>query len=413
MLSAGTNRGSVAAPSVDLATVAGLAPCQRLSTAIQQQLLERSETLHLAPGLLHERLPQGRQCFLLAGSLQIQTANGTMLLLRAGTAQARFPLPAARAMVSLLATEPCTLLTMPRLRRRRQAPAPGSGPSLSPDEQEALQLLRGFLHSSQCELPALPDLALKIGRAIDDAETTNQDVARLIQIDPALSARILSVVNSAAFGAMGKISSIAQATGRLGRSKVRSLVYSCLLRSLFSVDFPGLKRRMEALWQHSAEVAALSFVLSRETPGTDPEQALLAGLVHDIGSLAVICGVGRFPVLAGRDEVLDFALAELRVESGLRILEQWGLEDELGDVVRDAEDWGRVGSAVAETADVVILAQMHALIGSPAQPRLPRIDQVPAFAKLARGRLSPRLSLELLDQASGDVREVRALISTD
>ena len=66
---------------------------------------------------------------------------------------------------------------------------------------------------------------------------------------------------------------------------------------------------METLWQHSAYVAALSFVLGRETPGIDPEQALLAGLIHDIGSVAAIGGVNRFPVLAKREEVLDYTIA--------------------------------------------------------------------------------------------------------
>lgn len=397
---------------LDAGTLAGFVPFIRMPGTTLDRMLGHAETLHFSPGLIGDRLPAGRQCYLLDGALQLQTTTGTMLMLRAGSDQARYPLPATHALVSVLATEPCRLISMPRLRERRRASAVGQ-PEMSSDESDALQLLRGYLQSNQCELPTLPDLAIKISRAIDDPETTNQDVTRLIQIDPALSARVLSVVNSAAFGAMGKITSINQAAGRLGRNKVRSLVYSCLLKSIFSIEFPALKARMQSLWQHSAEVAALAFVLGRTTPGIDPEQAMLAGLVHDIGAIAVICAAGQFPALAARDDLLDFAISELRVELGLRVLARWRLEDELGEVVRDAENWWRTGSAVAETADVVMLAQMHSMIGTPAQRRLPPMDQVPAFAKLAGGALSPRASLNLLEMAAAEVREVHALISAE
>jgi HD-like signal output (HDOD) protein len=406
------SRPEPATPSLDAGTLAAFAPFSRMSAEILQRMLAHAETLYFAPGLIGDRLPAGRQCYLLGGAVQVQTTTGTMLMLRAGSDQARYPLPAANAMVSVLATEPCSFISMPRLRQRRSAAALPQ-PTMNGAEADALQLLRGYLQSNQCELPTLPDLAIKISRAIDDPETTNQDVARLIQIDPALSARVLSVVNSAAFGAMGKITSIQQAAGRLGRNKVRSLVYSCLLKSIFSIEFPALKIRMQALWQHSAEVAALAFVLGRASPGIDPEQAMLAGLVHDIGAIAVICAAGQFPLLAEREDLLEFATAELRVELGLRVLAQWGLDGELGDVVRDAENWWRTGSAIAETADVVMLAQMHAMIGTPAQRRLPPIDQVPACAKLAGGELSPRASLNLLELAAAEVREVHALISAD
>ena len=52
------------------------------------------------------------------------------------------------------------------------------------------------------------------------------------------------------------------------------------------------------------------------------------------------------------------------------------------------------------------------MIGTPEQPRLPRIDTIPAFFKLARGELTPRHSLSVLEAAEADVREVRALIGT-
>jgi HD-like signal output (HDOD) protein len=154
----------------------------------------------------------------------------------------------------------------------------------------------------------------------------------------------------------------------------------------------------------------LSFVLGRETPGIDPEQALLAGLIHDIGSVAVIGGINRYPLLAKRPEVLDYAIASLRLEAGMLTIKSWNLEDEFADVIQNADNWYRIGTAIPDNTDVVILAQLHALIGKQPQGAIPAIDEVPAFAKLAHGDLTPRQSLSLLEEAESDVREVRALI---
>jgi hypothetical protein len=92
-------------------------------------------------------------------------------------------------------------------------------------------------------------------------------------------------------------------------------------------------------------------------------------------------------------------------------LKYWRLEDAFQEVVSNASNWHRIGSAIPDNVDVMLLARLHALIGSPEQARLPRLDEVPAFAKLARGELTPRHSLAMLEAAEADVREVYSLIS--
>lgn len=392
----------------DIGVYASLAPAEL------EQAVGMVDRISVGQGLITDHLPSDRRLYLEQGSIQVQTHAGYVLPLEAGTPQARYPVPTKPEIASLYALEATNFLAVPK----SLDPVPPSAaeqipprPQMTAEESETLEQLRAHFRREQCELPSLPDLALKISKAIDNPNNGNEDIARLIQLDPALTARIISVVNSAAFGAVNKIQSIQQATARLGRRKVRSLVYSCLLKSIFKINSTALRKHMEALWQHSAYVAALSFVLGRETPGIDPEQALLAGLIRDIGSVAVIGGINRFPLLSERQEVLEYTIASSRIEMGVLTLRQWGLQDELQDVVNNAENWHRMGSAIPDNTDVVILAQLHALIGSVDQARLPRIDTVPAFFKLAHGELTPRHSLSVLDQAEEDVREVHALIS--
>jgi HD-like signal output (HDOD) protein len=413
MLSRWLNR-SIPGQSVGSEELAALRPYAGLGPEALEDAAALTRRIERPAGIITDDLPRNAAVFLQHGKLQLQTTTGFVLHLEANTRQAAFPLPPLEALASLYAAETSRLLVVPG----SVAAAPLDHhdphlqpPALLPDEVDALGRLRAYFRKDHCELPSLPDLALQIGRAIDDSNNDNDDIARLIQLDPALTTRIISVVNSAAYGGVQKISNTHQATARLGRRKVRSLVYSCLLKSIFKSNAKALKARMEALWQHSAYVAALSFVLGRETPGIDPEQALLAGLVHDIGAVAVIGGLTRYPVLANRPEVMDYAIDSLRLEAGMLTLKYWRLEDAFQEVVSNASNWHRIGSAIPDNVDVMLLARLHALIGSPEQARLPRLDEVPAFAKLARGELTPRHSLAMLEAAEADVREVYSLIS--
>ena len=397
---------------LDANGLAALPPYQGLSVAQLKATLRQVGRIRVKEGLVSEDLPRDRRVFLERGSLQFQTQTGFVLALKADSPQARYPLPLKPAVISMYAAEPCTLLTVPMTAEAPAAPPPPpAAPKLDLAEADALKQLAGNFRKQRCELPSLPDLALKIGKAIDDPHNANEDIARLIQLDPSLTARLMSIVNSPAFGGFKKISTINQATTRLGRQKVRSLVYSCLIKSIFKINSNGLTKRMEALWRRSAHVAALSFVLGRETPGVDPEQAMLAALIHDIGTVAVIGGLKHFPLLARRDEVLDYVIASLRTEAGVLSLRQWGLQDEFTDVIVNAENWRRFGTAIPDNTDVVQLSLLHASIGQPRQAALPRIDSVPAFKKLARGRLTPHHSLSILEAAEADVQEVHSLLN--
>lgn len=401
-------RGRNPSPKPTPAALARLVPLAGRPLDEIARLVPLTTTQSLAVGTA-AAVEEPGQVFLLQGKLRLTTPAGHSLLLAAEDARAGFPLPLQDQAEAVAVDAQADLLTLPRGALRRH-PAAVPTPELRPAEADELNALRDYFTTANHDLPSLPDLAMKISTAIDRPDTDNEVIARLVQLDPVLSTRLLGVVNSAAMGGMTHITSISQAVARLGRRKVRSLVYSCLLKGLFRVPEGPLRRRMQALWQHAVHVAALSYVLGRATPGVDAEQALLAGLIHDIGAVAVIGGIAQHPRLSERDEVLDFVLASLRTEMGLRTLARWGLQNELGEVIRAAHDWTWIGSALTGSADVVLIARLHALIGTPQQAGLPRIDQVPAFAKLADGKLSPRASLLMLEEANADVRAIEALI---
>lgn len=261
------------------------------------------------------------------------------------------------------------------------------------------------------ELPSPPDLGVRIGRAIDRPEATSENIARIIQLDPALTARLIQVANSPLYSGLGKISNCSTAVTRLGLATTRNLVISFLLKNLFHNKSVVLQHAMDRLWKNSTRVAAISSVLAKLTPRLEPGRAMLAGLVHEIGAIAVINDAKRHPDLMDNEQYLWEAVDRLSAEIGAIIMEQWNFGDDLVDVVKNASNWMRDETDLPTYTDLVMIAKLHARVGTMPNKEFPRLDLVPAFHKMALGKLSPRLSLVILDQSEKDIHDVQALLN--
>ena len=100
-------------------------------------------------------------------------------------------------------------------------------------------------------------------------------------------------------------------------------------------------KKMMAIWKHSREVAALSFVLAKITPGFNPEHALLAGLLHDIGAIPIITYADKHPDILEEKCDLDLLINQLKGEVGAAILTKWNFSEDLVATAREAENWLR------------------------------------------------------------------------
>jgi HD-like signal output (HDOD) protein len=266
------------------------------------------------------------------------------------------------------------------------------------------------LNADRVLLPSLPDVAIRVGRAVVEEDSDASTVARIVETDPAISAKLLKAANSARFAGRAQVGRIEDAVVRLGMRTTHHLVVTFALRELFRSPSPSLRERMRDLWEHSCRVAALAHVLAKKTPGVDAEFALLAGLVHDIGALAVLAYAGEVPAEELDPADLESTVQSMRARIGGLLLRRWHLPPELATVAEEAEHWDRQGSDRPDYADLVIVAQLHSYVGTPRQAELPAIDGVPAYGKLELGELSPEASVALLDEAAEEIRETEALL---
>jgi putative nucleotidyltransferase with HDIG domain len=129
-------------------------------------------------------------------------------------------------------------------------------------------------------LPTLPGIVIKLSKMAEDPETTTEQMGRVISRDHILATKLLKLVNSAFYGFPQRISSLNSAIILLGFNVIRSLIISA---SIFEI----MEDQDRELWEHSLGCAVASNVLATRLGLSDPEEISTAGLIHDIGKVAI------------------------------------------------------------------------------------------------------------------------------
>lgn len=194
---------------------------------------------------------------------------------------------------------------------------------------------------SSKSLPSLPQVLLKLIEVCNREEATPGELAELILKDPAISAKVMQLVNSAVIGLVTKPSGIEQAVVYLGADTVKNIALSAAVVQVFRRIKSDPVFNLERFWWHSLMCAATARRLARLNAAPHPEEAFLAGLLHDIGKLllwanfrpdytAILQAVdsGAQSLLAGEAQ-----LGATHCEVGAWIIRQWRLESLLADAV--------------------------------------------------------------------------------
>ncbi|MBA3013792.1 MAG: HDOD domain-containing protein [Proteobacteria bacterium] len=134
-------------------------------------------------------------------------------------------------------------------------------------------------------IPTLPAIAMEAIRLMEGDQSSFRSIADLLQNDQVLSGRILHYANSAFVGARTEITTIAKAISLLGFTTVRSIILSVSVFDCFSGPLSDRRGELVKFWLHSIGVAATAEILADKLGFSAPDEAYLAGLVHDIGKL--------------------------------------------------------------------------------------------------------------------------------
>jgi HD-like signal output (HDOD) protein len=230
------------------------------------------------------------------------------------------------------------------------------------------QQLKSAVETDQLKLPTLPDVALSIRKAVDNEHHSAQQIADIISHDPSLAARLLQLANSPLYRCRGEIDNLQTAVTRLGVRIVRDLVTTLALRQMFETDSPVLDQHFRELWTCSVKIAAICRMLASELEHLDTEQALLAGLIHNIGALPIIVLAERDPALIDDRQRLHQLTLQLQNSVGEMILKFWRFPESLIRVVGEFSDVD-VSKREADYVDLVRIALLYnALETSASEP---------------------------------------------
>lgn len=249
-------------------------------------------------------------------------------------------------------------------------------------EEKLLDKLFSDLENDRMVLPTLPEVALRVRDTLEDPDAGMIDVAKIITTDAALSARLIQVSNSPLMRASRTIESVDVAVTRMGADMTRNLVTSLAMEQMFQATSDATDKRLRELWEHSTAVAALCNALAQQIPGLKPDQALLAGLVHDIGALPILTMAEDTPELLENEELLDSIIRKAHSTVGEAILKKWNFIDELIAVAAEHEDLTRTHAGDADYVDLVIVANLESYLGTNHPLAQTDLTTVPAFGKL-------------------------------
>lgn len=265
--------------------------------------------------------------------------------------------------------------------------------------------------SGTIQLPGLPDVALRVRRAVADEQNDLSKVVRIIQTDPGLAAHLVRIANSPLYRTRVPAENLASAVRCFGLEGTSNLVTSYILRSMYMSRSKVIRELLTEVWQQSVRVASISSVLASRCRGFDPHSAMLAGLLQEIGSLPLLNRLEKQKNLTPDKSELRAAVSKLTPQIGAHLLTHWGFDERYVEVARRRDAWHHDPKAPVDLADLVLMARLHSFIGTPRMHKFPRIDEVTAYAKLPLGALSPRMSLVMLDEAGQDIEEVRQLLA--
>ena len=218
------------------------------------------------------------------------------------------------------------------------------------------------LENDRLPLPTLPEVAIRVRETADDENASITDVAKIIETDAALSARIVQVGNPALYRGVNPAETVQAASMRMGLDTVRTLATSLVMKQLFQATHPVIDLYLRKAWKQSTDVAALSAMIARSSTRLESDSALLAGLTHCIGLSPILVKAEGDSELLNNADKLERILYELYPAVGSQILKTWGFSNQLVEVPLEHLNTERSGNdGEADYVDIVQVALIQTL----------------------------------------------------
>jgi len=262
------------------------------------------------------------------------------------------------------------------------------------------------LSGGRVDLPSFPDAAARVQQVLSDENVTGERIARVVSSDAGLAARILTMANSTLLHRGGtRITDLKLAVTRIGHENIRTAALAYATAQLRrSAELSHIRIKLDQCWQEGVRVAALAHAMAKESRKVRSDEAMLAGLLHNIGKIYILA---RTP----KDQADSFDQEELRSwhpSIGQALIENWKLGDELGAAVGGQYELQRSHPGEPDLQDLLIVAVNVAAQMANNSADDSALAQVPAALALGlsdsafvRIMLESQTEMEMLQAALG------------
>jgi len=260
--------------------------------------------------------------------------------------------------------------------------------NLDVNRLETFGLIAAQAERGDISFPTSVNAVLRLQLALDDPACHLDEAIKLVLGEPQLAARTVALANSAAYNSGGDgavVTNVRAALSRIGMRNLRLLVASLVVRQFGNriVD-PAVRAKAEQLWQHTAHVAALARVLARRVTGVDPDTAVFAAIVHEVGGFYLLSRADEFPGLLDADPENWIALCEEVVSA--EVLRKLAIPDPVREAIAGMRR-GLMGMPPVDLLDTLLLANQLAPVDSP-------LDLPPVAAPVTHGESALDLLLD-------------------
>ncbi len=210
--------------------------------------------------------------------------------------------------------------------------------------------------------PTTFDLVVRLRKVLEDPNVSLDRIAEILNLEPLIAVRLVGLANSAAYRRRGpEARDLKTAIQRLGLRSVRSAALAIALGQLIrSKDMAEFKDLAHQWWVHSVRCAAAAGVVAGRMTRVNPDEAILVGLVHDLGAFFLLYRAARYPEFHGRVDTVRDLVAQWHESIGHSLLVALGMPEDMAEAVREHDQPRPAPETPQSLADVLYVANVLA-----------------------------------------------------
>ena len=190
----------------------------------------------------------------------------------------------------------------------------------------------------------------------------------------------------------------------------RNTTISTAIKQVFNPNKARhLKEHLERIWKHSLKVAAIAYVLPNKPATISADEAMLLGLVHDIGKFYILVRVDNNPALFHDEAALENLMNLWHTGIGKIILETWSFPEEISTATDEHENLQQPEGKATTLTDVLIVANLLSYVGEPLSPyKDVNFADIPSFKRL---KISPDNIMKVLTDSKEQINGMMKALS--